>query len=317
MRHKVVVQIVTFNSELYIYDCILSVLKQTYPIEEIIIIDNASSDNTLEIVSGFGDKVVVVTNTHNVGFAAGHNQAIRMVMSDYHVVLNPDVIMHPEYISHCIKCMQQSESIGSATGKLLLKNNPSIVDSTGLRITKSRRVFDRGSGESVDRWTTSGQVFGVSGAAAIYSRLMIDDVSINGCFYDEDFFAYKEDVDIAWRSNLFGWKAYYCADATAFHVRGWKTGERKKIPLHIRKFSYINRYKMLLKNEKIKYLLKDFIAILMYECASFLYLLIKEPLVLSAWLDLVKKFSRIWEERSMIQDKLKINPEELYDFIDS
>ncbi|MCP1309725.1 glycosyltransferase family 2 protein [Paenibacillus tyrfis] len=82
-------------------------------------------------------------------------------------------------------------------------------------------------------WDEEGDVIGVPGAAALYSSSMVRDVSIDDEFFDEDFFAYKEDVDVAWRSRLLGWKALYCPDAQAFHNRGWKKGARTKIAYFI------------------------------------------------------------------------------------
>lgn len=194
-------------------------------------VDNASSDDTLEKVRSFIKEVhdvqiQLVENKTNSGFASAHNQAIRLTDTDFVLVLNPDVFLEPNYIICLIQVMEQKLELGSITGKLVLQNNPGIIDSTGLVVNRIWRAFDRGAGESVNLWMDSAEVFGVSGAAAMYSRKMIDDISTKGEFFDEDFFAYKEDVDVAWRAGLLGWKAFYCADAVGLHKRGWKKGGR-------------------------------------------------------------------------------------------
>ncbi|MNC53163.1 hypothetical protein D3C75_1025510 [compost metagenome] len=117
----------------------------------------------------------------------------------------------------------------------------------------------------------------------MYSRRMIEDISVGGEFYDGDFFAYKEDVDVAWRAELFGWQAYFDAEAIGFHERGWKTAGRGGKSMFIRRISYINRYKMIYKNERARTLLLTLIYSLPYEIAAHGYMLIKEPKLIKAW----------------------------------
>ncbi|MFC6231004.1 glycosyltransferase family 2 protein [Paenibacillus allorhizosphaerae] len=310
---KVSIHIVTFNSEAYIRDCLECVMKQTYPIEQIIIVDNNSQDGTLTILEDFKGNIMVVRNDENVGFASGHNQAIRMSSSDYFLVLNPDVKLCPDYILCLIRISEMDSKIGSLTGKLLLGQSPDQIDSTGLIITKSRRAFDRGASQSSE-FVFEEEVFGVSGAAAFYNREMVKDISIDDCFFDEDFFAYKEDVDVAWRARLLGWKAYYSPEALAYHERGWKKESRSQIPLRIRRYSYINRYKIIVKNDHWLYVLKHIIPILSYEVPSFLYFLMKEPLVLGSWKDFWNKFGDLLRKRKMVQSKRRARFGQLYSF---
>ncbi|GLI09894.1 hypothetical protein YDYSG_59270 [Paenibacillus tyrfis] len=310
---KVSVHIVTFNSEPYIRDCLQAVLQQNYPIDRIIVIDNDSQDGTLNVVREFeSDRLTIVSNKVNAGFAGGHNQAIRMAASDYYLVLNPDVTLHPDYVYYLVQRMERDASLGSATGKLLFKHSPNEIDSTGLRFTKSRRAFDRGAGQDASMWDEEGDVIGVSGAAALYSSRMVRDVSIGGEFFDEDFFAYKEDVDVAWRSRLLGWKALYCPAAEAFHNRGWKKGARTKIPLRVRRFSYINRYKMIVKNDHWLYILKHLFPILFYELGSIAYFFVREPGVLGSWRNFFSTIQSTMHKRRVIQGRRKVKFENIY-----
>jgi GT2 family glycosyltransferase len=308
------VHIVTYNSAAYITDCLDAILKQSHPIQSIIVIDNNSSDKTKQLLQPYLDRIIFIGNTNNVGFAAGHNQAIRLSDAEYVLVLNPDVTMNPDYIHFLIQQMQLDPSIGSATGKLLFKQSPDIIDSTGLVITKSRRGFDRGAGEGSEAWKESNDVFGVCGAAALYSRQMVEDISIGGCFFDEDFFAYKEDVDVAWRSRIQGWRALYSADAIAYHDRGWKKGARSQTSLFVRRLSYINRYKMIIKNDSIPHMLLHCIPLLVYEVMSLGYFIVKEPKVLGAWVDLFKKIPTLMAKRKSIQDARTVNFTKLYNY---
>ncbi|MFL0556292.1 MULTISPECIES: glycosyltransferase family 2 protein [Paenibacillus] len=306
MNPTVSIQIVTYNSAKDIEECLDAVRQQTYPIQEMIVIDNASTDGTVERVRAYieqthANNIHLVANSTNTGFAPAHNQGIRMTQSDYVLVLNPDVQLGTEYVERLVRGMEQRPEVGSATGLLILKSSPDIVDSTGLLMNGIWRAFDRGAGEPASRCRASGEVFGVSGAAAMYRRKMIEELSMDGEFFDADFFAYKEDVDVAWRANLLGWKAYYCAEAVATHERGWKKGSRHTQPLFIRRYSYINRYKMIYKNLSGARWMKHLPKLLAYELASNGYMLLREPKVLGAWKDFFDKMPDLKKKRREIQ----------------
>ncbi|KRE51046.1 glycosyltransferase family 2 protein [Paenibacillus sp. Soil724D2] len=300
------IHIVTYNSSEHIDDCLEAVLRQSQPIEQILVIDNASKDNTLTKLAKWSEQCTIVENRVNNGFAGGHNQAIRMTNTDYCLILNPDVVLERDYVLHTVISLTDHSQAGSATGKLLFKADSNQIDSTGLIINKARRAFDRGAHQTSDQFNHAEEVFGVSGAAAMYSRKMINDISLNGEFFDEDFFAYKEDVDVAWRAQLLGWKAYYEPSAVAYHERGWKEGGRSSKPLFVRRLSYINRYKMMVKNDHATMILKHIIPLAIYECLSIAYAFVREPKLLGAWDDFFRKYSELRKKRSIIQSKQKV-----------
>lgn len=307
---SIAVQIVTYNSEKEILNCLKFVEMQSHPINDIIVIDNNSIDNTTDLIksSEYFKKIDFSKNSINNGFAGGHNQAFFLSGSDYVLVLNPDVELHPDYINHLVKRMEQNPRIGAATGKLYRDHDCNVLDSTGLIMKKNRRAIDRGSGE-VDRHQYDDQtnIFGVSGAAALYRREMINDVSVNGEFFDETFFAYKEDVDVAWRAQLFGWKAIFVPDAIATHKRGWQ-GDKKRsqISHRIRKHSYINRYYTIMKNDSLSYFLLHLPIIFFYEVLSLGYAIVKEREILSAWKDFGINYSKIMEKRKLVKQNQKL-----------
>lgn len=226
MKKTVSVQIVTFNSEDDIENCLKSVINQSYPLQKLIVIDNNSNDDTLLKVQDF-KNVEIIKNEKNVGFAQGHNQGIFMTNTDYVLVLNPDVQLHEKYIEYIVEALEVNSSLGMATGKLYRDMEKRILDSTGIQIKKNRRAIDRGTGEiDTGQYDTKNLIFGVSGAAAIYKREMINSISINQEFFDESFFAYKEDVDVSWRAQILGWGSLFINDAIAMHSRGWKEDKK-------------------------------------------------------------------------------------------
>ncbi|MBT2290232.1 glycosyltransferase family 2 protein [Paenibacillus albidus] len=313
------VQIVTYNSAEDILECLAAVLAQDYPLQQIVVVDNASGDGCADRVEAFYSEcgsavnsagsenanLLLIRNPHNTGFAPAHNQAIAATDTDYVLVLNPDLTLAPDYVSRLVARMEANPQIGSATGKLLFKADHQVVDSTGLRMNRARRAFDRGAEEPSSNWTESGPVFGVSGAAAMYSRRMIEDISVEGEFFDADFFAYKEDVDVAWRAQLLGWQGYFEAAAVGYHERGWKTSGRSSKGMFIRRISYINRYKMLYKNEPRRTLFLTWLVALPYEIAAFGYMLLKEPGLIMAWKSFFAQLPALKKKRRVIQRRIK------------
>lgn len=257
MSHKglVTITIVTYNSGRFIKRCLESVLSQKYSLKEIVVIDNASTDGTVDILDQFSDKCRIVYNDTNIGFAAAQNQAIQLSESEWVLTLNPDVLLLPNFIHSLVEAGNRDPRIGTVCGKLLsmratfdLHETP-LVDSTGIYFTPTMRHLDRGSQE-VDNghYLSFEYVFGATAAAALYRREMIDDISFEGEFFDNDFFVYREDADVAWRAQLLGWKCMYTPYARGYHVRAVLPGNRRALPPEINMHSVKNRFLMRVKN---------------------------------------------------------------------
>ena len=291
--------IVTYNSASDIEDCLHAVLRQSFPLASVVVVDNASTDDTREVLARFGERIHIVLNERNNGFAGGQNQAIAASgPSDYVLVLNPDVSLEPDYVAEIVAAMERDPRIGSATGMLVRADRPEIMDSAGLTLRPDRNAVDLAAGEPAADWTSPREIFGVSGAAAMYRRAMIEDVSDNGQFFDEDFFAYKEDVDVAWRARHLGWKAVYVPSARAVHRRGWKPGGRRSMPLFVRRHSYQNRFFLLIKNEPVgPHLFLLVPRLLLVEAAKLGYILLREPGLLACWPHMARKLPDMLAKR--------------------
>src|SRR5581483_3535571 len=249
------VTIVTYNSGRFIRRCLESVLEQKYSHREVIVIDNASADGTIDILEQFEDRCTIVYNDENIGFAAAQNQAIALSSGDWVLTLNPDVLLLPGFIQSLVDAGRADSGVGTVCGKLLtilatfdLPEKP-LVDSTGIYFTPMLRHLDRGSQE-VDNghYLKHEFVFGATAAAALYRRQMIDDIAIGDEFFDPDFFVYREDADVAWRAQLFGWRCIYTPHARGYHVRNVLPGNRRALPPVINMHSVKNRFLMRMKN---------------------------------------------------------------------
>ncbi len=256
MSGPVAITIVTYNSARYIARCLEYALAQDYPGIRIIVVDNQSSDGTPQILRTFEDRVRVIYNRENTGFAAGQNQAIAEAAdADFILTLNPDLRLAPDFVTHVVAAADIDPRVGSVCGKLLAMApdfeipKSGVFDSTGIYMTPNLRHLDRGN-RMPDRgqYETVEYVFGGSGAACLYRREMIEAISISGEFFDSDFFAYREDADVAWRAQLLGWKCVYTPFAVGYHVRTVTPEKRRSLPAAINMHSVKNRWLLRIKN---------------------------------------------------------------------
>ena len=252
---SVSITIVTHNSKGWIGACLESVLAQEGVLLEVVVVDNASCDGTQEILEGYRDRARVIYNGRNTGFAAGQNLAIESSGGDWILTLNPDVLMKPDFARELVEACVDDPRTGAACGKLLrIRRDFSFlesprIDSTGIYFTPSLRHFDRGWNDPDDgRYDRREFVCGPSGAAALYRRAMIEDVSLGREFFDEEFFSYREDADVAWRAQLLGWRCIYTPRAVGWHVRRLTPETRRKVSAAVNMHSVKNRFLMRIKN---------------------------------------------------------------------
>ncbi|HSP17447.1 MAG TPA: glycosyltransferase family 2 protein [Thermoanaerobaculia bacterium] len=240
MGRLVSVVLVTWDSAPWLRRCLDAIARQTHGDVERIIIDNASSDETLSIVPD------AIRNSTNRGFSAAVNQAIANAKGEFVQLVNPDAFLEPHYIERLLPAFDDP-TVGMATGKLL-REDGSGIDSMGIRMTRTGRHLDITNGAPASAGAPF-EVFGVSGAAGMYRMSFLRDMAIDGEIFDEDFFAYREDADIAWRGRLFGWRAMCVPAAVAHHVRRVTPEVRRSLPPEINMHSVKNRFLLRLKNE--------------------------------------------------------------------
>lgn len=312
------VTIVTYNSGRFIKRCLESALAQKYDRKEIIVVDNNSTDGTIDILEQFEDRCRIVYNSENNGFAAAQNQAIALARGDWIFTLNPDVLLLPNFIQALVDAGQIDPKIGTVCGKLLtIKStfdhlDTPLVDSTGIYFTPMLRHLDRGSQE-IDNghYMSYEYVFGATAAAALYRRTMIEDVAIDGEFFDPDFFVYREDADVAWRAQLLGWKCIYTPHSRGYHVRNVLPGNRRALPPVINMHSVKNRFLMRMKNMTGDLYRRNWLSITARDVVVLGCCLIREQSSLKAFWYVAKNWKRVLEKRSKIMDRRRASDEYL------
>ena len=313
-KETVSVTIVTYNSGRFIRRCLESVLDQHYPNLELIVVDNASTDGTTDILEPFEDRCTIVYNEENIGFAAAQNQAIALSRGSWVLTLNPDVMLLPNFVSYLMEMSEVDPRIGTMCGKLLMVDasfeipNQRVVDSTGIYFTPMLRHFDRGCLETDNgHFLKNEYVFGATAAAACYRREMIEDISVDGEFFDPDFFTYREDADVAWRAQLLGWKCVYVPLACGYHVRKLRPGMRRFLPPEINMHSVKNRFLMRVKNVTPGVYLRNLIPVTIRDVGIVFYCLLFERSSLPAFYLFFRDFERAMRKRRLIQQRRRVD----------
>jgi GT2 family glycosyltransferase len=304
--------------------CLAALAAQTRPPDDVVILDNASSDDGVEIARRSMPDARVERSTVNLGFAAGQNRAIALAPADVHVVLNPDCRLGPTFLARAEEVLASDRSTGSVSGRLLRfrpdepdggvfdDDGPDVIDSTGMVGLRNRRVLDRGADEpAAGRFLEPGYVFGVTGAAGVYRRAMLDDVAFEAEILDEAFFAYREDVDLAWRAQLLGWRCRYEPAMLARHRRRVAPGRRRQLPARVNRWSVANRWRMLAKNEIGLGWRRDGSAILRRDAQILGYCLLREQRTLGAILDVLGDAGRLRERRRDLMRRRVASDEEM------
>ena len=204
--------VVNYNGKPFLSDCFSAIFLQDYPPKEIILVDNASEDGSVDFVRERYPAVTVLANRVNRGFAGGTNDGIRRATGEYILTLNNDTRIDSRFLQEMVAPMVRDDMIGMCASKMLLPDGR--INSAGLCISRSGAAWNRGMAEPDEgQFDAPGEVFGPCAGAALYRRSMLDETGL----FDEDFFMYMEDVDLAFRARLLGWRCIYVPSARVVH----------------------------------------------------------------------------------------------------
>ncbi|MBW6441234.1 glycosyltransferase family 2 protein [Patescibacteria group bacterium] len=289
-------------------------------------------------------QVIYIKNENNDGFGKPHNQAIRKSIGEFILLLNSDAILKSDYIENAIKLFDNPR-VAAVQGKLLRydfdqdelfrsKDNPelNVIDTTGLMMFKNRRIVCIGQGEADKRqFEEEKEVFGVDGAVPVYRKSALEDIKlpiISGKkdyefeYFDENFFMYKEDVDLAWRLRLAGWKTVYTPQAVAFHGRGSGDSmaknyldiirERRKINMRAKYLSFKHQRLMQIKDDFPSLLFtKHFPRFIVKEVGAWFYMAFFERFPFGILKDLYKDVPLFLQKRKIVMSRRKVSAKEM------
>ena len=217
---KVTIIIPNYNGCHFLKRCLPSLARQSFSDFTTILIDNASSDSSISYVTEHFPDIQILPQTSNLGFAEAVNMGICAAKTPYVLLLNTDTVLHPDFLLHMVKCMENSEDIFSVSSKMLQADHPKRIDSAGDLYTLPGWAVCRGKGLPSSGFRKNKAVFSACAGAALYRCSAFEQIGL----FDSGFFAYLEDVDLGYRARIYGWKNVYCADALVLHTGSGTTG---------------------------------------------------------------------------------------------
>jgi GT2 family glycosyltransferase len=296
---------VNFRSYADLRGCLESLLDQRHPPRAVLVVDH---DPDPRAAAGVGREFpgVAWAPAPNRGFAAGANRILAWAQREhpeapFALLLNPDVALAPDYAAALVRELERAPRVALCSGKLLRPDGRTL-DTAGIAMSRLRRARDRGAGRPDRRqYDRCESVFAVSGAAMMLRQSALRDLAVEGEVFDEDFFAYREETDLAWRAALLGWGVLYVPEARARHRRRWRRETRHEVEPAVRRHSFKNHYLQLVKNERAGDFLRDLPFILGFEALRLAHGLLRDPAVLAGYADALRLLPRALAKRRVIQ----------------
>lgn len=208
------VVIANWNGRGHLKRCLEALARQTLRDFQVVVVDNGSTDGSVEMVAAAFAGVRVIQNGKNLGFAAANNVGIRATDGLFVATLNNDTEPRADWLERLVEPALGDDTVGMVASRMLFADRPDMVNSAGIAMDRAGIAWDRMGGEPDRGGDRVEEVFGPCAGAALYRRAMLDRIGL----FDEDFFAYLEDVDLAWRARLAGWKCLYTPAAVVIHA---------------------------------------------------------------------------------------------------
>ena len=277
--------------------------------EEILVVDNASSDATPLLTSRHDVESLVLKR--RLPYTEAMNAGLRRMSAEAIALLQADTFITPGYRAACLEGLRDAR-VGAVAPKLLRTTSPGvedqlpILDAAGMTVDRRRKNSLVGHGRPEAEYATAADAFGADGAAAFYRRDTLDDCAIDGEIFDTNMPGWGCDVDLAWRARLLGWRARYEPAATVRHIRTYSTTTRSQVGPADRRTQFRNRYLMIAKNDSLGDLLRDAGPLLVYELLALGYAVLREPELLGGYLEAAKRLPGALRRRRTIQARRRV-----------
>ncbi|MCP5052105.1 MAG: glycosyltransferase family 2 protein [bacterium] len=305
--------IISYNSEQFLEENLDSLVRQSTPFKQIVVVDNCSSDGSLKEIQRFKDNVTLIPLDYNSGYSHAVNRGIRATDSDLVLVANSDTVLHHQFNRRVLGKFHQDGDI-ALMSPLILRFDRKTVDSAGQACSRSLYPSETGFDRDVDYVdTTEKEVFSVCGAATVFRRPALEKLAMDGEYYDEDFFIFWEDFDIGWRARLLGQKTLFYPDAKVYHFR---SGTLKKTflsrfslalarPATIKYHLVKNRYLTLIKNFRWRNNWHNIPFVIIKDMVWVLLLTFSSPKIIIPLMKVGKYVKRAVRKRKEIAKRMK------------
>jgi GT2 family glycosyltransferase len=265
---RLAVVIPTWNGRALLTACLAALAQQTERDFAIVVVDNGSTDDTVPWLRAEHPQVLLLANPRNYGFARAVNQGILATDAPLVAVLNNDAEPEPGWLAALLACAESDARVGMVASKMLFADRPEMINSAGICVDVTGIAWDRLGGVADDPAERAPvEIFGPCAGAALYRRVMLDEIGL----FDESFFAYLEDVDLAWRGRAAGWRCFYAPAARVLHRHSATAGEGS--PFKRRQLGR-NKVWLLAKNYPFRQLWWAAPLVILYDIAAVLYALL-------------------------------------------
>jgi GT2 family glycosyltransferase len=317
----VTVSLIAWKDGALLGRCLESLRAQTYPAFRVVVVDNASTDGSVEAAREAFPGAAILRPGRNLGYGGAHNLSFATTGDPYFLVLNADLTLEPDFIARLVEAMEEDPGLGAVSGKLLRVDGAgqprtlpagdgsgrrfSVIDSAGIAPDGRGRFRDLGEGFPDDGRARFGEVWGVCGAAAMVRREAVLDavpeVPGAGRPFDEALFNYYEDADLAWQLRRRGWRARVVPEAVGFHIRGGSG-----VPsVRVERLLHRNAFWILVKHAGPAYLARIAPGWLAFELAKVAQSITIRPALWRAQWERIRGLPAMWRRRRALRENTR------------
>jgi hypothetical protein len=295
---KVCVIIPNWNGEKYLRNCLSSLQDQTYPNYEVILVDNGSTDNSVKYLREKFPNVKIIKLNKNMGYSVAINSGLEQSNSKYAVVLNNDTTVEPNWLLELVTVAESDERIGSCQPKILSQSDPTVIDAVGLLINKDGVAWQEGcQTKDTGQFDEIKEVIGACSASVLYLRRALSQIGM----FDSDFFVLYDDVDVALRLKIAGWKCMYVPSAIVYHIGSASVKVNSPFRTYLlQRNNYFYRIKNFPKINLVEFLIQRLMSV---PLDSFMFCINTRALLvpyLKGNLDGIKGFAKMYKKRPRI-----------------
>jgi GT2 family glycosyltransferase len=303
--------IVNWNGRAFLEECLQSLRKQTFRSFSITLVDNGSTDASLEFLQSHFPEVKVIALKENLGFTGANNTALRDLTPPYVALLNNDAVADPRWLEFLVEALNQTEEAGFAASRMLFYDQPAVIDRCGDGYTRAGAALLRGRNEPADHYKRREWIFGACAGAALYRTSMLRDIG----FFDEDFFLLCEDVDLSFRAQLKGYKCLYVPEATVFHKGSGSLVRDSPLSVY---YGHRNLEWVYIQNMPARLIVRTLFSHVIYNISALCYFVLRGRGVdfIRAKKDALKGLGRALNKRRQIQKSRTVDDAYIWGILD-
>jgi GT2 family glycosyltransferase len=298
----VLVVVVNWNGTRIVGECLGGLRRQIYRDFSVVVVDNGSSDDSVEFVRTSYPEVNVISLPENLGFCVANNIAMRGIERRYVALLNNDAVPEPSWLGTLVETLETVPEAGFAASKMLLWHDRKKIDRAGDAYTRAGTGRLRGRGSPASKYDDREWIFGACAGAALYRTSMLSDIG----FFDEDLFLLYEDVDLSFRAQLMGYRCLYVPQAIVYHRASGSIVHDSPVSVY---YSHRNLEWVYIKNMPKRLIVKTIIPHLIYNIGALVYFAAVGRLkhFVRAKVDAVKGMDLAWRKRQRIQARKRVD----------